>query len=528
MQSFWQDFRYGLRGLRKEPVFTSLALLALGLGIGAATTIFSVIQNVLLDPFPYADADRVVQFHIHDTTSSRPGGRNGFQVAEFLDYKEQTRSFEDVIANGGEDAIITTAEGVERYSGGLVSENMFRFLGVPALLGRALTPEDSKPGAPPVFTMNYKMWTKTYNQDPKILGQTFVINGTPTTLVGIMPLRVNKIGADLWLPAHLDRADPEWNQRYFFFQGKLKRGVTIEQAQADLDAVAHRLAKVYPKNYPKSFTVVVQRWVDAVVGNFKATLYTLAAAVGLLLLIACANVANLLLARASVREREMAIRSALGAGRGRLVRQLLIESLALACGGMVLGVLFSMAGLRALVAAIPEGLVPREAQIQINLPVLLFSIGLAGLTSLIFGLAPALQTVKGGLAEPLKDSGKGSAGSRQGRLRSTLVVAEVALSLVLLAGAGLMMRSFFGMIFKDLGIEVDHVISARLPLPRAQYSTAQAKQNFFRTLLPKIQALPGVVAATEASTLPPYDGIRSVIQSPGNAPSHDWAGRLQL
>src|SRR5258708_31826921 len=241
MDSLWQDFRYGLRGLRNQPLFTVLALLALGLGIGSATTIFSVIQSVLLDPFPYAGADRVVAFYIHDTTSSRPGGRGAFQVAEFLGYKESTHVFEDVIGGGGEDALMSTGEGTEQYVGGYVSENMFRFLGVSALLGRVLTPEDAKPGAPPVFVMHYKMWTKYYNQDPKILGRAFVINGTPTTLVGVMPMRFNKIGANLWRPAHLDRADPDWNKRFFTFQAKLKPGVSMQQAQVELDAVAHRL-----------------------------------------------------------------------------------------------------------------------------------------------------------------------------------------------------------------------------------------------------------------------------------------------
>jgi predicted permease len=529
MRSFWQDFKYGLRGFRNQPLFTTLALLALGLGIGAATTIFSVIQNVLLDPFPYAGGNRVVQFYIHDTTNGRPGGRSSFLVEEFLNYKDQTTVFEDVIGGTSEDALITTAEGTEQYQAGLVTENTFRFLGVPALLGRTLTAEDGRPGASPVFVMNHKMWTKYYNKNPKILGRVFVINGVPTTLVGIMPFRFNKLGADLYRPAHLDPADPEWNQRYFLFQGKLKPGATLQQAQAELNLIAHRLATAYPKKYPKNFTVVAQKWIDGVVGPFKQTLFTLAAAVGLLLLIACANVANLLLARASARAREMAVRAAVGANRSRLIKQLLIESLALAFGGMLVGILFSVLGMRAFTSAIPDGLIPREAQIQMNIPVLLFSIALAAVTTLIFGLMPALQTAKEDPLEPLKDSGKGAGtGFRQGRLRSALVVSEVALSLLLLAGAGLMMRSFFKLIYKDLGFEVDHVLAARLPLPRGQYKTAQAKQNFFRALLPKVQALPGVVAVTETSTLPPYGGIRSEIQIPGKTHSEAWDAIFQL
>jgi hypothetical protein len=211
---------YRWRGLRKQPAFTILAMLTLGLGIGAATTIFSVIQNVLLDPFPYTDARRVVMIQIHDTASSRPGGRTFFQTPEFLDYQEQNHVFEEVIGGSFEDVLRTTREGTGQFSGGLVTGNTFRFLGVPALLGRTITPDDARPGAPPVFVMAYKMWVKHHNMDPSIVGQTFILNGVPTTLVGIMPMRFTKLGADLWKPLTLDRANPEINRRYFMFQAR--------------------------------------------------------------------------------------------------------------------------------------------------------------------------------------------------------------------------------------------------------------------------------------------------------------------
>jgi putative ABC transport system permease protein len=503
--------------------------LALALGIGAATTIFSVIQNVLLDPFPYTDAERVVSIMIHDVSSSRPGGRTFFQTPEFLDYVEQSHVFEEVIGGTQGDVLITNGEGTEQFDGGEVTPNAFRFLGVPALLGRTLVPEDAKPGAPPVFVMSYKMWVKRFNMDPAIVGRSFVLNGVPHTLVGIMPKRFTKLGADLWRSVTLSRNDPEARQRYFMFQARLKPGIAPQQAQADIEVIAHHLASVYPNNYPKKFSVQIVSWLDSLVGQFRTTLYTLGAAVGLLLLIACTNVANMLLARASAREKEMAVRASLGASQWRLVRQLLVESFLLAVGGAAVGCLFAYAGLKAIVAAIPDGAIPKEADIRLNTPVLLFSLGVAAFTALLFGLAPAIQTAKRDIVEPLKDSGKGvSGGFRHGKLRSVLVVIEVALSLVLLAGAGLLMRSFVRLQHVELGLNPDKILVARLPLPRGQYKTAAAKQHFFRQLLPRLQALPGVVAATAVSSLPPYGGIRSDIDIPGKTHTERWESIFQL
>ena len=354
MQTLWQDLRYGARTLLKQPGFTLLAVLTLALGIGSTTTIFSAIQNILLDPFPYTDAHRIVVIQIRDTSSSRPGGRTGFQTPEFLDYQEQNHVFEDVIGGTFGDVLYNSGDGMEQFSGGYVTPNTFSFLGVPAQLGRGIMPDDAKPGAPPVFVMAYKLWVKRFNLDPTILGKTFTLNGTPTTLVGIMPPRFTILGADLWIVRAMERGDPRANRDYWLFQAKLKPGVTIQQAQADIELIARRLAQVYPDNYPKNFSVQVVSFVDSLVGQFRKTLYTIAAAVGLLLLIACSNVANMLLARATAREKEMAIRSALGASRMRLVGQLLTESLLLALGGAIVGCLFSYAGIKGLVTLIPE------------------------------------------------------------------------------------------------------------------------------------------------------------------------------
>jgi predicted permease len=530
MHSIWLDVRYAARGLRKQPAFAALAILALALGIGSATTMFSVIQNVLIDPYPmYSHVDRVVQVEIRDPARPRSGGRGYFQVAEFLDYQEQVHSFEDVIAGGFEDVLYTTAEGTEQFNGGLTSPNTFEFLGVPAARGRTLTPDDAKPGAPPVFVMNHKMWAGRFGSDPSLIGKSFVLNGVPTTLVGVMPKRFYKLGADLYKPVVLDRADPRQARQYFRLQARLKPGVTREQAEAEVDVVARRIAPLYPDNYPKTFTVKVLGWVDSIVGPFKNTLYILAAAVALLLLISCSNVANMLLARAAAREKEMAVRASLGAGRGRLVRQLLVESLLLAGAGAALGCLFAHFGLKALVAAIPEGLIPREAIIEINLRVLCFSLGVAALTAVVFGLVPALQTVRKDLVDPLRDAGKGTSGSfRRRRLSNALVVSEVALSLVLLAGAGLLMRSFVNLTTADLGLDAENVLHARLPLPKGRYDTREGKQQFFDQLLARLRAVPGVVSVASASTLPPYGGIGSEIEVPGTTHEDKWRALFQL
>jgi putative ABC transport system permease protein len=528
MSNIWQDVRHGCRGLMVRPGFTLLAIFTLALGIGGAAAIFSVIQNVLLDPAPYADLDRIALIQIRNARDA-DGGRTAFQVPEFLDYQEQAQVFDEVIGGGFEDVLLTTGDGTLQFDGGLVTTNTMKFLGVPALIGRALIPSDADPGAPPVFVMAHKMWFAHFNSDPAVVGRIFVLNGIPATCVGVMPVRYTKQNADLWRPIKLDRADPQMNRNYFVFQAKLKRGITLERATAEMDVVARRIAKLYPDNYPERFSVHVVSWLDSIINRFRGTLYTLFAAVGVLLLIACSNVANMLLARAAAREKEMAIRTSIGASQWLLIRQLLVESLMLALAGAALGCAFAYFGIKGVVGLIPDGLIPHEAVIRLNLPVLVFCLMLAVLTALVFGLVPALQTVKKNMVEPLNISGRGVIGGfRRGRLRSTLVIVEVALSLVLLAGAGLLMRNFSRLQSVDLGFNPNNIFFARLPLPRGQYATAQDKQRFFQALLPRLAALPGVVAATESSTLPPYGGIGTDVEIPGKTHTERWRAMFQL
>jgi len=352
--------------------------------------------------------------------------------------------------------------------------------------------------------------------------------------VGIMPPRFAWGDADVWIPDKPNRTAVNTAYagafpRFWFFLGHLKPGVSVQQAEADLTVVAKRLATVYPKDYPKHFTVEVQSLTDLVVGQFRTTLYIVLAAVGLLLLIGCGNVANLLLARATTREKEFAIRSALGAGRWRLVSQLLVESLILALGGAVLGTLLAWGGLKFLVALMPQNIIPAEAAIRLNVPVLLFTLGIAVLTAILFGLAPALRVARKDLNEPLRDSGKGqSGGSRHGRFRNAVVVLEVALSLTLLVAAGLLMRSFVALREVHLGLQPDHVLVARLPLPVERYKTSDQLVGFYRPLLQRLKALPGVVEVTETSTLPPYGGIGSEIAIAGKSHQEKWNAMFQL
>ena len=534
METLGQDVRYALRNLRKTPGFAVIAVLTLALGIGASTAIFSVIDNILMEPFPYPDAQRYFSVQIHDTERSERGGRGGYTGPELLDYMEQNHVFDRAIANDQTDVLYRSGEGTERFDGNFVTPGTFEFLGMPPLLGRVMQPADYEPGAPPVFVLRYKTWVKSFGADPTIVNKTFVLNGVSRTLIGIMPPRFGWGNADMWIPAKPSRAATGRViagafQQHWWMLGHLKPGVRVKEAEADFTVIAKRLATVYPTEYPKHFTVQMESLTNLVVGRFKTTLFIVLAAVGLLLLIGCGNVANLLLARATTREKEFAIRSALGASRSRLVRQLLVESLILATGGAAVGTLLAWGGLKFLVALMPQEIIPAESVIQLNTPVLAFTLGVAVLTALVFGLVPALKAARKDINDPLRDSGKGiSGGFRHGRLRDAVVVLEVGLSLTLLVAAGLLMRSFVAVRDVKLGLQPDHILVARLPLPVDRYKTADQVAGFYRPLLQRLKALPGVLEATETSTLPPYGGIPSDIEIPGKTHAEKWNAMFQL
>ena len=531
VEDLWRDLRYALRSLRRSRGFAAVAIATLGLGIGAATAIFSVIDNVLLEPFPYKDAGRMVFLRIHDSAGGPEEGRQGYTSNEFLEIAQQNHVL-DGLTGASEDLVLYKhGEGVEMFEGAHVTPGTFEFFGMPALYGRVLQPADYPAGAPPVFVMRYKTWMARFNGDPGVLNQTFMLNGTARTLVGIMPPRFGWYDADVYIPETPVRGGvtgfagipAQW-----FLLGRLKPGISMAQGAADATVIINQLAKINPQDYPAHFQVLVKHLGDTVVGRFESTLYTILAAVGLLLLIGCANVANLILARATSREKEFALRATLGAGRGRLMRLLLVESLVLALGGAALGVLMAWSGLKLIVAAMPQDFIPAEAVIGLNAPVLAFTLVVAVLTAVIFGLAPALQAARRDLNDPLRDSGKGVIGGfRSGRMRDAVVVMEVAVSLTLLIGAGLVMRSFVALREVHLGLQADHVFQTRLPLPEERYKTAAQVRGFFQPLLARVKALPGVIDATEATELPPTSFESSKIEISGKAHQDEWHALLQ-
>ena len=529
VRNLWQDLKYGFRSLVRERGFTAVAVLTLALGVGSATAIFSVIHNVLLDPAPYADLDRVVYVQIREADSPALGGRTWYSVPEFLEYQRQSQVFEEVIAGSVEDVLMRTAGGVEQFRGALVTPNTFPFTSLPATIGRLLDPADAEPNAPPVFVMSYQMWVSRYGADPTVVGRTFVLNGVPTTCVGVVSPRFTKQAADLWKPVGLSHGNPAVDGRIFRFQAKLKPEVTLEQANAEMDAVARRVASIYPDRYPERFTVHVVRWVDNLVRQFRTTLYTLFAAVAVLLLVACGNIANMLLARGMSREKELAIRTAMGASRLVLIRQLLVESVLLGCAGAVLGAALAFVSIKGLASIIPLGTVPNEVVLRMNVSVFAFNLAVGVLTAMIFGLVPAVHATRRGLAAPLKEAGRGVVGGfGHCRFKGALVVAQVALSLLLLAGAGLLMRSFVSLQTANLGFNPDNVLFARLPLPPETYTTPEAKWQFYDSVLRKIHELPGVVVASHASSLQPFGGLSTEVDVAGSAHTDRWDTLYQL
>jgi putative ABC transport system permease protein len=511
------DFRYALRCLSRDHRFAFLAILTLALGIGAATSIFSIVDSVLLKPFPYKNVNRLATFRIHFKGSSDENERSYFAAPEFLDFKEQNHVFEDMIGLAGANILYSGNEGPRRFAAGLITSNAFEILGIKPMLGRPIALEDGKPAAPPVFVMSYPLWVKEFNRDPNILGTTFILSGEPRTLVAIMPPRF-RFGeyCEIWIPVTLEKTASSMlsleRGPWFWPVGVLKPGASVQAAAADLDVVARHLEKIYPGGYLRQFNVVAQTFTDSYVGDVKGLLFTLMAAVAMLLLIACSNVANLLLSRATVREKEMAIRASIGASRSRLIRQLLIESFVLAAAGCMLGCLFAYFGVEAIVALIPTGSIPFEAVIALSPKALWFALASALLTTLLCGLAPAFHATHGDLYPRMAGSGKGMSGDfRRGKLRACLVIAEVALSLVLLIASGLMMRTMFSLERLNLGFDPKNVLYAQLHHPKS-YDSPEQKSSFLRNVLDRVEAVPGVTSATVAISVPPYStGLTDVV-----------------
>ncbi len=503
MHALLQDLDFGLRMLRKNPGFAILAILTLALGIGATTAMFSVVEGAVLDPFPYRDSRRLAVVVIRWLDYQPDYYWGWYPIQEFLDYRNQNRAFDSVLGSRHEQVVQTGIDAPEAFDAVKATGNMFQVLGMPPLLGRTFTPADAEPGAAAVVVLRHTVWQSKFGGDPGIVGRTLILNRQPTTVIGVMPPRFSYGGAEMWIPHAFTAGEYKGEEDYVATVGRLKPGVTVEQAAAEAETLFKGYAELYPKVHPKRTVFGIAVLADAAVGRAPhRVFYILLGAVGLLLGIGCVNVANLLLARATARDTEIAIRASLGAGRLRLLHQFLVESLLLALGGALLGCLFAWVGLKLVLAMLPPWEIPTEAVIHINGPVLLFTAAVALAGTLLFGLAPALHAIRKDFQAALRSGGRGADQSRaHNRLRNLLVVSEVTLSLVLLTGAGVLMRSFFAIRHLDLGYNPEKILLAYLNLPDARYKTAEQKNLVSLEVLNRLRAVPGVVSA--ALSMPP-------------------------
>jgi putative ABC transport system permease protein len=527
-----RDFRFALTCLRKDRRFAFAAIFALALGIGASTSIFSVVDNALFEPFAYKDSRHLVTLHLRDLDQAEDW-RGLFLYDEFQEFRKQRDLFDGMVANLQEDVVYAAGENSLLLAGNYVTAGTFEFYGVAPCLGRSLEAADFQAGAPPVFVMRYKTWVNKFGSDRSLIGKTFNLNGVSRTLVGIEAPRFAWGGAELWVPrtpGELKITRSFDGRQYWGVVARIRPGVSLKQAATNLNVIAQHFSKKYPRDYPAHFSMEVESFAYIVTPrDFRRALYLFSGAVGLLLLIGCANVANLLLARATAREKEFAVRAALGASRLRLVQQLLAESFLLAMAGAILGILFAWAGVRTIAAVLPDFTIASETVIQMNGAVLVFAVVVGVCTVFLFGLAPALRASRCNPEGALRDTGKGLSGTATGvGLRDTVVVVEVALSVALLFTASLFVRSFVALQRVPLGLRTDHVLSARVPLPPDRYKTGAQLQGFFGPLLARLKSMPGITYVAEASTRPPYGGIRSEVEVPGRLQTEKWHTLFQL
>ncbi len=514
MESLLQDLRFGFRTLLKNAAFSTVAILALALGTGANTALFSVVNAVLLRPLPYERSDRLAMVWGKNPAISR----DAISVPDFLDYRNQNQVFEQMAIFAYDDFNLTTGDEPEHLQGTIVSSNYFSTLGINLSQGRAFLPGEDQPGADRVVIVSDGLWKRRFGSSPNFVGQTILLNSASFTVVGIAPANFQSPNPDdkpqLWIAMSLDGSDrfripsyasPEGmtnrKDRSFICLARLKPGLTFREAQSNLDTVASQLEQQYKDtNAGIGANVVPLR--EQIIGKIESALIILLAAVGFVLLIACANVANLLLARAATRQKEIAIRTALGAGRLRLIRQLLTESVLLAIVGAALGLLLAYGGLK-LLLALNLADIPRLNEISLDGRVLGFTFGVAILTGLVFGLAPAVQASKPDLNETLKEGSRGSTGgiNRQ-RIRSLLVVSEVALTVLLLIGAGLMLKSFYAIQKVNPGFNPENTLTMMVNLPAYKYTDDHQIRAFYEQTLKRIEVLPGVESASAVTGLP--------------------------
>ncbi len=506
MGNLLQDVRYGFRTLWKSPAFTLIAIAALALGIGANTVIFSVVNALLLRPLSFPHSEQLTAILVKDPDTGEH--YSSYSYPNFQDIRDQNQVFEHVAASYMTTAFLRTGDEPERLRGTYASADLFPLLGVNPLVGRAFSMEEEKPGSEQVIVLSYDLWQRRFGGDPAIVGQQLFINDQSRTVLGVMPqgfkFPVGARQAEFWMPLASNLSEGARAARGAVFMqliGRLKPGVTLEQAQAEMNAIASRLETQYP-DANTGLNIALLPSHERLVGKVRPALLVLLAAVAFVLLIACANVANLMLARATVRRKEVAIRTALGASRWRVVRQMLTESLLLSALGGAAGLLLAMWGMDLLVAVIPAD-IPRTGEIGLDKYVLLFTAVVTTLTGLIFGLVPALQASKTDLNETLKDGTRGmSGGMQRNRVRSALVITEIALSLVLLIGAGLLFQSFRRLLEVSPGFDADEVLTAEVTVSDKKYPEEAQRSAFYREALGRMQALPDVQAVGVIYPLP--------------------------
>src|SRR5215211_6105191 len=500
-----RDARHSFRMFRQSPGFTIAAVAALALGIAANTAIFSIINAVLLKPVPFPDIDRLVVFQ----TTGADGPFNGASPAKFQHWREQTSIVEDVSAYTSNVVNLTTGGFPEQIRAGRVSADYFRLFGAPVYRGRTFSVDEDRPGGDRAVVLSHALWTRRFGSDPRIVGKPISIGGDPYVVIGIIApaFDVSDFGPapDVWLPFQLN---PQTTDQGHYFQaaGRLKRGVTLEQAQARLKLSAAEYNRKFPNALQRDTFFSAEPLRDALVANVRPTLWLLLGAVSLVLLIACANVANLLLARATTRKREIAVRAAIGAGRGRIIRQLLTESLMLSLAGGTLGLLVGTVGIRALLAVNTAGL-PRVGEngavVTVDWRVLAFTIALSIATGILFGLIPALHASRADLSTTLKEGGgRSGSGFRQNKTRAVLVVLEVAIALVLLIGSALLVRTAVALRTVDPGFDATNVLTMRMAMSAPKYLESEGVDQAIRLGTERLRALPGVVAASAACCVP--------------------------
>jgi putative ABC transport system permease protein len=500
MESLFKDLRYGIRNLLRQPFFSCVAVCTLALAIGGNSAMFSVVNAVLLRPLSYPESDRIVV--LEGINPQRGITRSNMSVPDLVDWQNQNQVFERMAGFVGGGVLLSNGDETERVRGAFVSGDFFTVLRTQSLYGRALQADDVQAGRDPVAVLGYGLWQRRFGADRNVIGSKVMVTGRSTTIVGVMPPAFDyPAQSEVWRPFPLDAASERRDNRFVNVIARLKPGAGVAQAQADLDTINQRLTQAY-RETNTGWSVRIMKLQDQLVGNVRSSLLILLCAVAFVLLIACANIANLLLARGTLRQKEIAVRTALGASRFRIVRQLLTESVMLSMAGGVLGIILSFWLTKLLIAISPPNS-PRFDEIRPDARVILFTVGLTVITSLIFGLFPALQASRLDQTEGLKEGGRGNAGgARSNRLRGALMVAEIAMSFMLLVGAGLLIKSFLNLRDVKSGINSDNVLTLRVVAPQGRFNEDATRAEFFRQLNERIKTVPGVQSAGMILSLP--------------------------